>query len=168
MNRGFILIEATISYVLLAVALLAMLPVFILAIKTGKDTEQRQVATYLSQELLEEVRMRKWDQNTPTPHARILNPSSTLGPDGAEDALDKKSFNDIDDFNGWSETAVTDPLNNPVPEFAAYTRAVSVSYVDSNMVVVSTPTTSDYKQVTVCTQTAKRPPLCLATLFTNH
>lgn len=168
MSRGFVLIEVTIAYVLLTVALLALLPVFILAIRAGKSTEQLQVSTYLSQELLEEIRLRKWDQNNAATPVHIDNPSATLGRDGAESATDKKTFNDIDDFNGWTEAAVKDPLNNPVPAFAAYSRAALVSYVDSNLVVLSTPTTSDYKQVSVCTQTAKLSPICLTTVFTNR
>lgn len=168
MSRGFILVEVSVTYVLLTVALMALLPVFIMAIRAGKNTEQLQAATYLSQELLEEVRMRKWDQNVPAAPLYIVNVSTTLGRDGAESATDKNTFNDIDDFNGWAETGVRDPLNNPVPAFSAYARTVAVSYVDSSLVALSTPATSDYKQVTVCTQTARLAPLCLKALFTNR
>lgn len=168
MSRGFILVEVTVAYLVLTLALLALLPVFIMAIRAGKSTEHVQVATYLSQELLEEVRLRKWDQNKPASGDYITNPSTSLGLDGLESAADKKTFNDIDDFSGWSEAAVTDPLNNPLPAFSAYSRTVAVSYVNSSLVVLSTPTTSDYKQVTVCTSAAKLSPLCLMSVFTNR
>jgi MSHA pilin protein MshD len=166
MSRGFILVEVTVAYVLLTLALVALLPVFIMAIRAGKSTEQVQVATYLSQELLEEMRMRKWDQNTSTTAAHIVNPTAALGPEGGE--TDKTKFNDIDDFNGWTEAAVRDPLNNLVPGFSGYTRTASVAYVDSNLIALSTPTTSDFKRVVVCTQSSKLSPLCLTTLFTNR
>ena len=164
--RGFVLVEVAITYVLLTVALVALLPVFVMAIKAGKSTEQLQTATYLSQELLEEIRLRKWDQNTLSTPGHISNPSTTLGPDAGE--TDKTKFNDVDDFNGLAENPPKDPLNNPLTYFSAYTRTVAVRYVDSNMVVLSTPTTSDYKQVQVCTSTSRMSGICLTTLFTNR
>lgn len=166
MNRGYVLVEVTIAYLILTVALIALLPVFVLAIKAGKSTEQLQTATYLSQELLEEVRLRKWDQNSSSTPQHINNPSAALGPDAGE--TDKTKFNDIDDFNGLSENPPKDPLNNPLTAFSAYTRTVTVNYVDSTMVVLSTPSTSNYKQVQVCTSTSLRAGICLTTLFTNR
>jgi MSHA pilin protein MshD len=166
MRRGFILVEVTIAYLLLTVSLIALLPVFVLAIRAGKSTEQLQTATYLSQELLEEIRLRKWDQNSASTPAHITNPSASLGPDAGE--TDKTMFNDIDDFNGLAENPPKDPLNNPLTAFAAYSRAVTVKYVDSSMVALSTPSTSNYKQVQVCTSTSLRGGICLTTLFTNR
>lgn len=168
MSRGFILIEVTIAYVLLAVALVALLPVFIMAIRAGKSTEQVQTATGLSQELLEEIRLRKWDQNVGSTPGWIANPSTAPGVDAGESAANKTTFNDIDDFNGWTETGAKDPLNNALSAFTGYTRTVSVSYVDDGMVVQSTPTVTAYKLVTVCTQTAKLHGICLKSLFTNR
>jgi Tfp pilus assembly protein PilV len=167
MNRGIVLIEVTIAYLILTLALVTILPVFVLAIRAGKSTEQLQAATYLSQELLEEVRMRKWDENTASTPVHISNPTpSPLGPAAGE--TDKTKFNDVGDFNGWTEPAVTDPLNNPVAAFSAYSRTVTVAYVDSSLVVLSTPTTSDFKQVTVCTSAARRSPICLSTILANR
>ena len=165
-RRGFILVEVTIAYLLLTVALIALLPVFVLAIKAGKSTEQLQTATYLSQELLEEVRLRKWDQNSASTPGHISTPSTSIGPDAGE--TDKTKFNDIDDFNGLSESPPKDPLNNSMADFSVYTRAVTVGYIDSSGVAVSTPATSDYKQVQVCTSTSRMSGICLSTMFTNR
>jgi hypothetical protein len=52
--------------------------------------------------------------------------------------------------------------------FSAYTRTVSVGYIDSSGVSVSTPATSDYKQVLVCTSTSRMSGICLQTMFTNR
>ena len=167
MSRGFVLVEVTIAYVLLTVALVALLPVFIMAIRAGKKTEQLQAATYLSQELLEEVRMRKWDEKTTsTTRLHIDNPSATLGPDAGETSTDKTTFDDIDDFNGWTETPARDPLNVALPDFTAFSRSVTVTYVDSSLAAAGG--TSDYKRVTVCSKTDKTQAFCLQTLFTNR
>lgn len=165
MSRGFILVEVTIAYVLLVFALLALVPVFIIAIRAGANTEALQAATYLSNELLEEVRLRKWDERTAADGAHISAPSA-LGRDGVESAADKRTFDDIDDFNGWTEASAVDPVMRPLPAFKSYRRTVTVAYVTSAM-AVSGPTT-DYKMITVCTRTAKIAPACLSSLVTNR
>lgn len=165
MSRGFVLVEVTIAYVLLAFAIVALVPVFIIAIKAGTNTEQLQVSTYLSNELMEEVRLRKWDERTTLTGAHIAAPS-ILGVDGSEDPADKRTFNDVDDFNGWTEEPAVDPVMRPLPAFRFYRRSVSVAYADSTMAVSAAVT--DYKMITVCTITAKISPSCLSTLVTNR
>ena len=165
MSRGFVLVEVTIAYLVLTLALVALLPVFMIAIRAGAKTEHLQAATYLSTELLEEIRMRKWDETTASSQLHIDNPSA-IGRDGTESATDKTTYNDIDDFNGWSEAPARDPLNVPLPGFSAYTRTVAVGYVDSNLNASGVRT--DFKKVTVCTQTANINSICLQTVFTNR
>lgn len=165
MSRGFVLVEVTIAYVLLVFALVSLVPVFIVAIRAGASTEQLQVATYLSNELLEEVRLRKWDERTPANEGHIAAPSA-LGVDGTESASDKTTFDDVDDFNGWTEPSAVDPVGRALPAFKSYRRAVTVAYVTSAMAPSAAAT--DYKLITVCTRTAKISPACLNTLVTNR
>lgn len=165
MNRGFILVEVSITYVILTLALVALLPVFMLAIRSAKGAEQIVAATQLATELMEEVCLRKWDQATPVPGVHISAPG-VVGLEAGESVFDKRTFNDIDDFNGWTETPPKDPVMNDMADFKIYTRTVSVQYVDSSLSVSTT--TTDYKQVTVCTRTQKMKPICLNTVVTNR
>lgn len=57
-ERGFILVEASMTSMILALALVALLPFLVLAIRADTATQRLVVATRLSQELLEEVRWR--------------------------------------------------------------------------------------------------------------
>jgi MSHA pilin protein MshD len=164
-RRGFVLIEVTIAYVLLAVALTALVPVFIVSVRAGTRTEQLQTATYLAAELLEEVKLRKWDEVSTSPGAHVDAPS-TLGIDTGETATDKTTFDDLDDFNGYSEPAATDPLNRALTDFKDFSRSVTVSYVDSDL--NASVATTNYKQITACAKTAKTANSCLTTLVTNH
>jgi type II secretory pathway pseudopilin PulG len=166
-SKGYLLVEVSIAYMILALAIAALVPTFILAIKATKNTEKIQVAMDLSTELLEEVRMRRWDETTETPAAYTSSPS-TLGPDTGETATDKTYFDDVDDFNGWTEKGAKDPLNRTLNNFKAYDRSVVVSYANAFLVALSTPTTSDYKRVTVCTETYNLKPVCLYTVVTNR
>lgn len=163
MSRGFILVEVTVAYVLLAFALVALMPVFVLAIRTGTKTEELQTATYLSTELLEEIRLRRWDELTPASPVHISAPSP-LGPDAGE--TDKSRFDDVDDFNGWTEAGALDPMGAALPDFKSYTRTAAVSYVDANM--NASVAATDYKMVTVCTSMPQMSPVCLNSLLTNR
>lgn len=166
MSRGgFVLVEVTIAYVLLVFALVALVPVFIIAIRAGANSEALQASTYLSSELLEEVRLRRWDERTAAAGGHIPAPS-TLGVDGAESAADKRQFDDVDDFNGWTESYPLDPVMRVLNDFKAYRRTVTVAYVDSAMAPSALVT--DYKMITVCTRTATVTPACLSTLVTNR
>ena len=165
MSRGFVLIEVSITYVILSLALVALLPVFILAIRAAKSTERIEVAAQLSTELLEEIRLRKWDAATPRPHRHIAKPGA-LGVEVGKIASDKRTFEDIDDFNGWKEAPPLDPLMRPLAAFSTYSRVVTVRYVDADMNPAPGPT--DYKQVTACTQAPQMKPLCIDTVLTNR
>lgn len=164
-RSGFVLVEVTIAYVLLIFALVSLVPVFIVAIRAGASTEQLQVATYLSNELMEEVRMRKWDERTAIGGGHVAAPS-TLGRDGTESATDKTTYDDVDDFNGWTELVPRDPVMRSLPAFKSYRRSVAVAYVNAAMSASAVVT--DYKTITVCTRTAKINPACLSTLVTNR
>lgn len=165
MKRGFILVEASVTYVVLALALVALMPLFILSIRAAKNARRVAVATHLSVELLEEVRLRRFDEATPTPSAAIATPGA-LGLDAGETAADKAGFDDIDDFNGWSEAPPKDPVGRVLGAFPSYSRSVTVRYVSSDLSVSGSPT--GYKQVTACTLAPSMKPVCLDTLVTNR
>lgn len=165
MSRGFILIEASISYVVLSLALVALVPMFILSLRANKASEKTAVAAHLAQELLEEVRLRRWDESTPAPAVHIAAGGS-LGADAGENAADKRTFDDIDDFSGWSESPPADPVMRPLPDFSSYSRSVVVGYLDASFQASGSPT--DLKQVTVCARAARMNPVCLDTILANR
>lgn len=165
MSRGFILIEASITYIVLSLALVALVPMFILSLRANKASEKVAAATYLSQELLEEVRLHRWDEATPRPAVHIAA-GSAIGLDAGESAVDKRTFDDIDDFNGWTESPPQDPVMRALPAFQAYSRSVTARYLDSSFNPSGAPT--ELKQVTVCTSAPKMNPVCLDTILANR
>ena len=165
MSRGFILIEASVTYVVLSLALVALVPIFVLTIRAAKGTERVVTAAQLAVELLEEVRLRRWDESTPRPPARIASPGA-VGADAGEAPADKRTFDDIDDFNGWTESPPADPLNQPLAGAAGYARSAAVRYVDAALNPAAG--TTDFKEVTVCVTGPQLKPVCLATILTNR
>lgn len=165
MNRGFILIEASISYIVLSLALVALVPMFILSLRANAASEKVAAALHLSQELLEEVRLHRWDEATPAPAVHIAA-GGALGVDAGENAADKRTFDDVDDFDGWTESPPQDPVMRPLTADSMYTRTVAVRYVNSSFQVSAAPT--DLKQVTVCTAAPGMKPVCLDTILSNR
>lgn len=167
MSRGgFVLAEVSVTLLVLSLAVVALVPVFALNIRSGKSSSQAQEAVFLSLQMLDEVRLRKWDENTPSPAAYTVG-SGTLGTDTGEALGDKRTFDDVDDFDGWTESPATDPLMRAIPGLPGFTRYVTVQYVMSDL-FTSTTTVTDYKLVTACTQVPRRPDTCLNTLVTNR
>jgi Tfp pilus assembly protein PilV len=164
-RAGYILLEATVAYVVLALALVSLLPLFILSIRANGASGRIAVAVHLSSELLEEISARRWDEKSGAP-PRIVSAKSPLGLDPGDRSGDKSSFNDMDDFSGWSESPPQDPSGRPLPELSAYSRSVTVSFVDEAFKPSPSPT--DFKKVTVCTGFSSSVPICLERVFFNR
>lgn len=164
-ERGFMLVEVSITYVILALAIAALVPTFILALKANKQTEKIQTAGILSGGLMEEVTLHKWDETTSST-TYTSTPSTVLGRETGETAGVKTLFDDIDDFNGYSENGVQDPMGGPVVGLGGYSRAVTVEYVDANLAVVGT--TTDRKKITVCTKSTNLRDVCVYTVMANR
>jgi len=74
-------------------------------------------ATGLGQGLMEQVLSKRYDERL----EKVGGNWSTLGPDTGEIPGDVSTFDDVDDFNGFSETLTGD--------LAGFTRSVVVQYV---------------------------------------
>ena len=162
-DHGFMLIESSIALVICTYALFTFLLLFVIVVKANLKVGRVAAATQLASSLMEEIRLRRWDQATPIP-ARAITRGGSLGPESGEG--DKLSFNDVDDFKDWTESPPVGPLMQPLSSFQTFTRKVEVEYVDANLAPSDVPT--DYKHVRVCAWDADMTPVCLDTLFTNR
>ena len=144
-ERGFTFVELLITLMFMTIALLAVTSQFPLGLRVSQTAEDLTVETNLAQELMEEIRgMLYWaDPNRP--------PGTPLGPDGE---ADRWSYNDVDDFDGYSETPPYDVQGNPMdgaggrPNLGRYSRSVSVTYADP-ATYLSTAAITHYKRGTV-------------------
>ena len=166
-NGGFLLVEAAVTSVVLGVAMVSLMTLFFISAKSNKIGEQTAVASQLAGELLEEVKARKWDQTQLAGRPGIpAFGRSALGPDPGENAADKRTFNDVDDFNGWTEQPALDPVMRPLSGMQAYQRSVMVEYVTSDLQTSAAPT--DYKHVQVCARKQGVVRTCLDWIATRH
>ena len=151
-QSGSTLIELTLSVVVLSLALLSLIAVFSGVSVSMQSGEHRRIAEMLAQEQMEEIRARRFDEKSKKDANG--NWSSSFGADSGETSTDESTFDDVDDFNNWTES-----LSG---SFNGFSRSVSVSYVNEGApntpVSIPSPITSnwtpDYKRIVVtCSST---------------
>ncbi|MEA2081467.1 MAG: hypothetical protein U9O97_01825 [Elusimicrobiota bacterium] len=139
-NSGFALTEAGIILVYISVAVVAMSALIVSTHKAAALNARRLKAVEFASGLLEEVLSRRWKEKG--------DPAVALGCEDGEDDGDKNTFDDVDDFNGWEESPLLFPAGAHAPdEFPAYSRRVSVVYIDSGDIPSVSPT--PFKKITV-------------------
>ena len=99
---GFTLVEVMVVLVLLTLSFM----VFLSALNTGKTvrakSELRTIQSVILNSVENQVRSRRFDENTTAPW------SSLLGKEVSDGEIDINDFDDIDDFNGFSISSVSD------------------------------------------------------------
>lgn len=121
-NRGFTFIEVILAIVLLAIIMPGLLYVFVNTTVTASNADALPIATTLGNDLMEDIKSRKFDELDSK--SASGNWSAPLGADTGEITTDKTTFDDVDDFNGWTQNFGSD--------FPGYNASVTVSYVASN------------------------------------
>ena len=133
-NRGFTLVEVSVVVIILTLAFM----VFLKALNTGKsvrvNSEIRTIQGSILSDIENQIRSRRFDENTNAPWSNVL------GKDIGEISVEQ--FDDIDDFDEYSITSLTDH-----PGFSIY---VDVFYVNSETKFrVPQSTQTNYKNVAV-------------------
>jgi len=138
-ERGFSLVEIVISMLVLTVVFGGLMS-FMMDFSLKKAVEQkRRVAVVAAKELIEEIKSKRFDTLS---SQNVSTGWSAIGVDAGETAGTKSTFNDVDDYNGLSET-----LASP---FTGFTRSTAVTYVSSAAIDTAAASRfNDYKKVTV-------------------
>ena len=133
-NKGFTLVEVSVVVVILTLAFM----VFLKALNTGKsvrvNSEIRTIQGSILSDIENQIRSRRFDENTNAPWSNVL------GKDVGEISIEQ--FDDIDDFDEYSITTLTD-----YPGFGIY---VDVFYANPETKFrVSQSMQTNYKNVAV-------------------
>lgn len=118
---GMTIIEVIVAMVLLSMMLGAVLSTVELSARTQHAAADRTYARSLAADLLEEICDYPYDD--PSGAAEF-----DVGAD--ESASDRATFDDVDDFDGWSESPPIRSDGTPVPGAGGWTRSVVVKWVD--------------------------------------
>ncbi len=126
---GITLVEVTISTLLVGILVIASLQSVANVGKTWTITNQRVDGQGLAQELIQEIVTQFYTDPT--------DPSATTwGPEAGE--TNRATFNDIDDYSGWTESPVKNAAGTALPGYAGWSRTVLVQKIDpSNYKVIN-------------------------------
>ncbi len=121
--QGVTLIELLVFITVTSVIVASLAGVYRQTIVSGNHSLINNQLLSLAQSQLEEIVSRKYDENSPidgTACDRVI-PCSGIGLESGENIRVPQSFDDIDDFNGYTD--------EPLPGF---TRRVNVAYSGAN------------------------------------
>ncbi|MGH7404524.1 MAG: hypothetical protein ACREJA_01405 [Candidatus Methylomirabilales bacterium] len=139
-QRGVALIDLIITIIILAIAVPPMVGVFITSTRNSTFGVTMARANHLASNLFEEIRSKRWDENTGAA-------SATLGPDSGET---RATYDDVDDFHGINETPPKDSQGVTMGGSTGFQQQVSVCYVASTGLNTCLGSgTSNYKKITV-------------------
>lgn len=121
MSRAMTMVEVIISMVLLSMLLAGVLSAVELSARTQHSTAVIITGRTLAADLLEEI--------CDAAYADPVN-ANEFGPGADEDASDRSTFDDVDDYHNWSESPPAAADGALVTGASAWTRNVSVRWVD--------------------------------------
>lgn len=138
-KKGYTLVEIMIAMVVLVLGLIPLVKLIGDSLVATSDLGSRSVANELAQDLMEEIKQRKWDENAGVDGlTAAASRSAILLDGGGEVANNKTTFDDIDDYNALqginAEHPPKDASNTAMPQYSKFTRSVSVLYMNYNAV----------------------------------
>ena len=140
-RAAFSLTEVVVSSAIVSVLLVAALQTVAAAGQNRAVMQRRLVARQLTQGLMAEILTKPF-----------ADPEGGfgIGPDLGEIASLRSTFDDLDDYHGWSAAPPESADGTALGDYAGWGRSVQVRYVDFASGVPFTPmSSSDFKAITV-------------------
>ncbi len=142
--RGFTLIEMNLLVIIIGVFALGLMSLSTLTTKGLAEVKVKNKANSLAVAMIEEIKCRKWDELT----APLK--STVMGVNTGEVASNKLTFDDIDDFSGYSEAQPLYRDGTPMTGYDGFSINVdTVCYVDALLNYSATPTPRKKIAITV-------------------
>ncbi len=160
LRRGFTIIEVTVAMLIVAGLLVAALETVGSTASGRRTLAQRAAAAALAQDLLNEIRTRRYEGSADT--------SGVLGPTTAESGLNRRSaFDDVDDYNGWSESPPVSDSGVALSGFSGWTRSVRVRYANPSSPDTDSVTDQRVKRIEVTVTPRGGVPMTFTALRTK-
>jgi len=116
------LVETTIATVIVATMIVMLLNTFGSLARGQQLTASRYSASCLAAHLMSEILQNLYqDPNNPV-----------FGPETGEAGTSRANFDDVDDYNGWTESPPQRSDGTPISGLAGWRRSVTVEYIDPN------------------------------------
>lgn len=139
-RRGLSMLEATGATLIVGLTMIAALRTVRASIVAQRSAAEVEKASFLASAMMSEI-MESYYQNPSTP---VL-----FGPEAGESGPTRKSFNDVDDYNGWSESPPQNPDGTNMPDLTGWTRSVAVAWVSATDATLTSPIETGAKRISV-------------------
>jgi type II secretory pathway pseudopilin PulG len=139
-RRGFTLVEATVSTFIVGVVLVAALRTVDGVALTRRTVARRCQGPALARQLMTEILGTYYQDPGGT---------GVFGPENGESGSNRTAFDDVDDYNGWSESPPQAIDGTWMADYPGWSRSVSVNWVDPNNPANTSSAESGLKRITV-------------------
>jgi type II secretory pathway pseudopilin PulG len=120
-RRGFAIVEAALSALIIGLMMAAALELVAKSRSSQVLSDTRLRGYQLASMLMAEI--------TDLPYADPTEPTVLLGPEASEILAGREAFDDVDDYNGYTEAPPRMKDGAAIAGAAGWTRTVAVSYV---------------------------------------
>jgi prepilin-type N-terminal cleavage/methylation domain-containing protein len=151
-SRGFTLVEAAISIVLVSVLLVAALNTMGAARLGQRNTLARGRAHLLAEDLMAEIMRQSYADPESVGFVDLTDPSlipSGLTIDSGESGGSRIDFDDVDDYHGWTATPPEQKDGTTIPNLTGWTRSVSIERLDPATRLLAPASELGLKRITV-------------------
>lgn len=149
-SKGFTLMETIISIIIVAVAVVGILSVIYNVTQKGINPVMELKACELGQAMLDEIMLKRWDEDTPLGGGHIDVALANIGTEAGE--TNREDFDDVDDYDGYSDGTSSEPLKdeagNVLTGFTGFSRSVTVTFEKPTGAPAGIDT-NNYKKITV-------------------
>jgi MSHA pilin protein MshD len=156
---GFTLVEVVLSIVIVAVMLVAALSTVGASRLSQQRTSQYSRGQLLSESLMAEILRQDY-----------LDPNDTpvFGIEAGESTSTRADFDDVDDYNGWSENPPVRKNGSQMAGLSGWQRDVTVQWVDSADTTQVKTFETNVKRVTVTISCNNKQVGSLTAIKTNY
>jgi MSHA pilin protein MshD len=148
---AFTLVEAVMACLVVSILLVSAMRAAGVASVYQYSIANRARARLLATQLLADISSTSYEE----PSGTVL-----FGTESGETSSSKANYDDVDDFNGWTESPPQDRDGNAMAELTGWQRSVAVVWVNSTSPTTVSATETGIKRITV---TVSRNNAALAT-----
>jgi len=155
--RGFALVDVMMSVLIVGIISVVLTGYYSVLFRVPVEIAVKNKANNLAGAAMEELKCRAWEEPSgPRP----------LGVDSGETAANKTTFDDIDDFNGYSESPPRYQDGAVMPGLSGYSVSFAVTYVDAAL--NATASATDRKMISVTVKNKNIPKITLYTVLSRN
>jgi type II secretory pathway pseudopilin PulG len=138
---GFTLVEATLATIVVAMMAATALTTVRLSVRSQYKSSERAMGGLLASGLMAEIMAQAYQDPT--------LPTTVLGPEAGESTTSRAGWDDVDDYNGWSESPLQNKDGTTISNTTGWQRSVVVAWVSSGNPTITSTVETGCKRITV-------------------